>query len=126
MAIRKFAPADETGKLPMSALPTIDTLPTPGQKNALAGTSGTPGTGNEYVTTQDARMSNARTPSAHSHAIADTTGLQAALDGKSASNHTHAGSGPTVVKLTANQVSAVTAFATCWSGRTGRPATQAR
>lgn len=28
-------------------------------------------------------------PSTHSHAIADTTGLQAALDGKAASSHTH-------------------------------------
>lgn len=30
-------------------------------------------------------------PDAHTHAIADTTGLQAALDGKAASGHTHAG-----------------------------------
>ena len=29
------------------------------------------------------------TPSAHNHAIADVTGLQAALDGKAASSHTH-------------------------------------
>lgn len=30
------------------------------------------------------------TPSAHSHAIADVTGLQSALDGKSSTSHTHA------------------------------------
>jgi hypothetical protein len=30
----------------------------------------------------DARLSNARTPTAHSHAISDVTGLQTALDGK--------------------------------------------
>ncbi|QJD50107.1 minor tail protein [Mycobacterium phage Danforth] len=30
----------------------------------------------------DARLSNARTPTAHTHVIGDTTGLQAALDGK--------------------------------------------
>jgi hypothetical protein len=47
-------------------------FPTAGQKNALAGTSGVPGTGNEYVTTQDSRMTDARTPTAHaaSHASA--------------------------------------------------------
>lgn len=33
----------------------------------------------------DSRLSNARTPTAHSHAIADVTGLQTALDGKQAS-----------------------------------------
>ena len=74
-------------------------LPTQGQKNALAGTSGTPGTGNEYVTAQDSRLTDSRTPTAHTHsyaatshahAIADTTGLQAAIDGKAASSHTHA------------------------------------
>ena len=31
------------------------------------------------------------TPSAHAHAISDVTGLQSALDGKSASNHNHDG-----------------------------------
>lgn len=40
-------------------------FPTAGQKNALAGTSGTPGSSNQYVTTQDSRLSDARTPSAH-------------------------------------------------------------
>lgn len=36
------------------------------------------------VLTNDARMTDARTPTAHAHTIADTTGLQAALDGKQA------------------------------------------
>lgn len=40
-------------------------LPSAGQKNALAGTSGTPGSGNPYVTSSDARNSDARTPTAH-------------------------------------------------------------
>jgi hypothetical protein len=40
------------------------TLPTQGQKNALAGSSGTPGATNQYVTTQDSRMSDARVPAA--------------------------------------------------------------
>lgn len=38
-------------------------LPSSGQKQALAGTTGTPATGNEYVTTTDTRMSNSRVPS---------------------------------------------------------------
>jgi len=37
----------------------------------------------------DARLSDSRTPTAHSHAISDITGLQTALDGKAASSHTH-------------------------------------
>jgi hypothetical protein len=41
------------------------TVPTAGQKAALAGTSGTPGSGNKYVTDADSRNSDARTPTAH-------------------------------------------------------------
>jgi hypothetical protein len=39
--------------------------PTASEKLALAGTSGTPSTTNRFVTDQDSRMTNARTPSAH-------------------------------------------------------------
>lgn len=42
------------------------------------------------VDTTDPRLSDARTPTAHTHAIADTTGLQAALDGKANTTHSHA------------------------------------
>jgi hypothetical protein len=35
----------------------------------------------------DSRLSNARTPTAHTHAVADVTGLQTALDGKQASGN---------------------------------------
>jgi len=45
--------------------------PSSGEKAALPGTSGTPGSGNKYVTDQDARNTNARTPVAHEHAGAD-------------------------------------------------------
>ncbi|MFB9778830.1 hypothetical protein [Rhodococcus baikonurensis] len=38
----------------------------------------------------DSRLTNARPPTAHSHAVADVTGLQGALDGKAATSHTHA------------------------------------
>jgi hypothetical protein len=48
-------------------------------KAALAGTSGTPQAANPYVTNADARNSNARTPTAHSHVESDTTGLVADL-----------------------------------------------
>jgi hypothetical protein len=65
-------------------------LPTAGQKNALAGTQGTPGTTNPYVTTQDSRLSDARTPTTHTHAQADVTNLTTALGGKSDTSHTHA------------------------------------
>lgn len=57
-------------------------FPTTGQKNALAGTSGTPGTTNQYVTTQDSRLSDARTPTAHTHPESDVTGLVADLAAK--------------------------------------------
>lgn len=50
-------------------------LPTPGQKNALSGTQGTPADTNRYVTTQDARLSDARPPTAHQHPASDITGL---------------------------------------------------
>lgn len=40
-------------------------IPSAGQKSALAGTNGTPGSGNPYVTDSDARNANARTPTAH-------------------------------------------------------------
>lgn len=52
-------------------------------------------TASTAVAGNDARLSDARTPVAHSHAIADTTGLQTALDGKqvagsyAAASHTH-------------------------------------
>src|SRR5258708_33059234 len=39
--------------------------PTSGQAAALAGTSGTPGSGNKYVTDGDSRNSDTRTPTAH-------------------------------------------------------------
>ncbi|TCL74252.1 hypothetical protein EDC14_1004190 [Hydrogenispora ethanolica] len=41
--------------------------PTADQKAALAGTSGTPGSTNKYVTNADPRLSDARTPVAHTH-----------------------------------------------------------
>lgn len=44
---------------------TAAQLPTPGQKAALVGTSGSPGSGNKYVLDGDTRNTNARTPTTH-------------------------------------------------------------
>lgn len=41
------------------------------------------------VRADDSRLSNARPPTAHTHAIADITNLQSLLDGKAAASHTH-------------------------------------
>jgi hypothetical protein len=94
------------------------TLPTPGQKNALAGSSGTPGATNPYVTGQDARMSDARVPSPHVHVEADTTNLVSDLAGKAPSVHTHAptyatlANGTTALALATNNTVKVTPTAT--------------
>lgn len=45
--------------------------PTADQKAALPGTSGTPSASNKYVTNDDSRNTDARTPVAHNHAGAD-------------------------------------------------------
>lgn len=60
----------------------LSNLPSATEKAALGGTNGTPSGTNPYVTNTDGRMTNARTPTAHSHPISDVTGLQTALDGK--------------------------------------------
>ncbi len=41
--------------------------PSAGQKLALVGTSGTPGTDNKFVTNADSRNTDARTPTSHNH-----------------------------------------------------------
>lgn len=78
-------------------------FPSSGEKNALAGTTGTPGTTNQYVTTQDSRLSDARTPTAHTHPISDVTSLQASLDAKQdASTAATDAEIPTITSGTAN------------------------
>jgi hypothetical protein len=63
------------------------------------------------VLTTDGRLSDSRTPTAHSHAVSDVAGLQTALDAKQASgsyaaaSHTH----------TAGQVSGLATVATTGS-----------
>ena len=50
---------------------TPASLPSVSEKSALAGTTGTPGAANKFVTDTDLRLTNARTPSVHSHVIGD-------------------------------------------------------
>lgn len=49
-------------------------------------------TSSQVVMGDDTRLTDARTPVAHTHVITDTTGLQDALNGKAASSHTHSAS----------------------------------
>ena len=61
-------------------------FPTADQKNALAGTDGTPSATDKYVTNSDSRNTNARTPTAHAstHITGSTDAIQLAttlLDG---------------------------------------------
>lgn len=46
-------------------------------------------TATQVVMGDDTRLTDARTPVAHTHVIEDTTGLQTALEGKAATSHTH-------------------------------------
>ena len=61
----------------------------------ITGTSGTVQTGSfgsgsgTFCAGDDARLSDARTPTAHGHTIAEITNLQSTLEGKAASSHTH-------------------------------------
>ncbi|MBA7716149.1 hypothetical protein ES703_125214 [subsurface metagenome] len=41
--------------------------PSASEKSALGGTSGTPGAANKFLTDEDPRNTNARTPAAHNH-----------------------------------------------------------
>jgi oxalate decarboxylase/phosphoglucose isomerase-like protein (cupin superfamily) len=52
------------------------------------------------VRADDSRLSDARTPTAHTHAISDVTNLQTSLDGKAAASHTHAISDVTNLQTT--------------------------
>lgn len=52
--------------------------PSSGEKAALAGTSGTPGAENKYVTNDDSRNTNARTPSSHGNEAHSSTYITAA------------------------------------------------
>lgn len=89
-------------------------LPTADEKAALAGTSGSPGATNKYVTNDDSRNTNARTPTAHTHAGTDVTSAVAeATHATSADSATTAGSATT----------AASADAVAWASVSGKPST---
>jgi hypothetical protein len=67
--------------------------PALGEKSALAGTSGTPGSENKYVTDGDTRNTNARTPSSHSHPESEITSLVTDLGNKEVTANKNAVSG---------------------------------
>lgn len=50
-----------------------DNIPSSTEKAALVGTSGTPGSGNKYVTDTDSRMTDARTPASHGNEAHSST-----------------------------------------------------
>jgi hypothetical protein len=60
--------------------------PSSGEKSALAGTSGTPGSANKYVTDGDSRNTDARTPTAHTLA-SHLTKAHSELSGVGATDH---------------------------------------
>ncbi len=59
------AVADSVNALETDVTALEATAPTAGQKAALAGSTGTPGAGNKYVTDTDTRLSDSRTATAH-------------------------------------------------------------
>ena len=89
-----YAPLDQNLKVPAANLPDQAALDAEvaaavSAHNALTtSVHGIANTAN-LVLTDDARLSNSRTPTAHTHAISDVTNLQATLDGKSPSSHSH-------------------------------------
>lgn len=56
---------------------------------ALKGTHGVPSDLNRYVTNDDPRMTDSRTPLKHQHTISDVINLQQQLDNKALKVHTH-------------------------------------
>lgn len=84
------ATLDGAGDVPLAQLGNVHSNandPSTTEKQALAGTTGTPSNTNRYVTDQDARNTNARTPTAHkdshksggSDAFASTDLLEASV-----------------------------------------------
>lgn len=65
--------------IPYSGLTGLPTLGTAAAKDVAAAGDAAAG---QVVQGSDTRLTNARTPTAHGHAVADVTGLQAAIDAK--------------------------------------------
>ena len=90
-----YAPLDANSKVPVANLPDLASLDAEvdgkitTHNSATTSVHGIANTAN-LVLTSDSRLSDPRTPTSHSHAIADVTSLQTTLDGKALSSHTHA------------------------------------
>jgi hypothetical protein len=84
-----YAPLDATSKVPTANLPDLNVSGQISTHNsATTSVHGIANTAN-LVLTNDARLSDPRTPTAHNHAISEVTSLQTTLDGKALSSHTH-------------------------------------
>ena len=90
-----YAPLDANSKVPVANLPDQASLDAEvdgkitTHNSVTTSVHGIANTAN-LVLTSDSRLSDPRTPTSHSHAIADVTSLQTTLDGKALSSHTHA------------------------------------
>lgn len=74
-----YAPLDATSKVPSGNLPTIDVSGQITTHNSVTtSVHGIANTAN-LVLTNDARLSDSRTPTSHTHAMSDVTSLQATL-----------------------------------------------
>jgi hypothetical protein len=78
-----------SGTASAAQIPTASTSVKGGVQFAANGSA----TAGRAVEATDSRLSNARTPTAHAHAISDTTGLQTALDAKIAATEKGAANG---------------------------------
>lgn len=77
--VTRLSVAPVSSTIPIAVGDNDTRMPTAGQAAALGGTAGSPGSSNQYVTTSDARMTNARTPLAHTHPSSDLTDKAVAL-----------------------------------------------
>ena len=72
------------------AIGTVSGLPLITTTNGVLTTGAFGTSAGTFCQGNDSRLSDARTPTAHTHAISEVTNLQTTLDGKAASTHTHA------------------------------------
>jgi hypothetical protein len=85
--------ADVTDAATVAVTGSYDDLtdkPTLGSASALDAPTTGDALSTEVVKGSDSRLTNARTPLAHTHAILDVNGLQTSLDSKASSVHSHA------------------------------------
>lgn len=96
-------------------------LPTAAEKAALAGT-GTPSATNKFVTNDDARLTNARTPLAHTHIKADITDFPTLATVATSGNYNDLSNRPTIPSKT-SQITNDSGYITSSGSITGNAAT---